>query len=192
MRTRLREFADRMRAACHGARRASSRMRHPPSGRASRTASSSREPIASIACVPLTSDSPSFDAKVMRFDARGAERFSPAYARPFSSASPSPIMHQRHVCERGEIPARASAALRWNHRRDAVIEKVAQPLGNERPDTGAPDGQHVCADEHHGPDHRSGQRWADADGVGTNHIPLQVLQLCLETPARPRAGRLPC
>jgi len=85
--------------------------------------------------------------------------------------------HQRDMRQRSKIAARPHAALRWNHRRDAAIQQVAQSLGYQRPNPGKTFGQHIGANQHHGANFRGRQRIAHPAGVRADNIALQLLQL---------------
>ena len=79
--------------------------------------SNSRHPTASIACVPFSSEIPSFDCSVDGFDSRALQRFAARHARAFEFRFALAHQHQGHVRERREIAASAHAASRRNHRR---------------------------------------------------------------------------
>ena len=79
--------------------------------------------------------------------------------------------------QRSKIAACSHAALRRNHRCDAAIEQIAQPLGNERPDSRKSSGQNVRADQHHGANFGAAKRIADATRMRSDHVALQLLKL---------------
>ncbi len=84
---------------------------------------------------------------------------------------------QRHVGERRQIAARAHAALRRNHGRDAAIEKIAEALGYQGTDAGVAFGKHVGADQHHGAHNLARERLADAHAVRADDIALELVEL---------------
>ena len=96
--------------------------------------SSSRQPTASIACVPLSSEIPSFDCRsTARFRRVSGLPRRHAHALEFGFALAD--QHQRHVGQRRQIAAGAHASARGNDRRNTTIQQVAQTLGDQRPDS---------------------------------------------------------
>ena len=175
--------ARRVNPLVEGARRAAQRVeRHGADhvGRirpGSRAASSSRQPMASIACVPLIRLMPSLGCRSIGSMPARAQRLAARQDRAFEFRLAFADQHQRHVGQRREIARRAHAALRRHDRRDAAIQQIAEALGDQRPDAGESLGQHVGADQHHGADHVARQRIADAGGMRADHVALQLVEI---------------
>ena len=97
-------------------------------------AASSRQPIASMACVPLISEMPSLGCSSSGSMPARAQRLAARHARAAELRLAFADQHQRHVRQRREVARRAHAALRRHHRRDAAIQQLAQALGHQRAD----------------------------------------------------------
>ena len=76
-----------------------------------------------------------------------------------------------------KVAARTDAAAHGDDRRDVVVQHVAQPLGDHRPNAGKTQGDDVGADQHHRANHVRRQRIADAAAVGADQVLLHLLDV---------------
>ena len=138
---------------------------------------SSRQPMASIACVPLMRLMPSLGCRSIGSMPGAPQRLAAGEDCALELRFAFADQDQRHVGERSQIARRAHAALRRHDGRDAAIQQIAEPLGDQRPDAREALREDVGADQHHGAHDVARQRIADAGAVGADHVALQLVEI---------------
>ena len=96
--------------------------------------------------------------------------------------------HQRRMGKRRKIARRTHRPARGDHRRDAVVEQIGDPLDEFESHAGESSAQTRCEDQQHPPHQVIAQRLSYAGRMRAQEIPLHLtLRTRLDAAARQRS-----